>query len=151
MTDNSGVSNRFNLEDNLFRIQTGTKSIDESYFFLFLDYYYNSPEASEKEDFNPITKINLVDCDNSTFPKEFIGQFKGGKCIAPGQHIEIVSDNETVGQLMLSMTLCTNGTNPNVTCKSIEDIEKKLSGKTLSFFLQIESERIDHYTHSSNN
>ena len=52
---------------------------------------------------------------------------------------------------MLSMTLCTNGTNPNVTCKSIEDIEKKLSGRTLSFFLQIESERIDHYTHSSNN
>ena len=46
---------------------------------------------------------------------------------------------------MIAMSLCKNGTNPNITCKSKEEIVEMVKGKTLPFFLDVESERIDHY------
>ena len=145
MTDNSGVSNKLNLEDTLFRIQTGTRVIDQSYFSLSLSYFYSSPESSAEEDFEPIKDVLLTTCNDTTVPKEFMGKFKGGYCLSPGQHVEIINEGETVGQLMIAMSLCKNGTNPNITCKSKEEIVEMVKGKTLPFFLDVESERIDHY------
>ena len=78
MTDNSGVSNKLNLEDTLFRIQTGTRVIDQSYFSLSLSYFYSSPESSAEEDFEPIKDVLLTTCNDTTVPKEFMGKFKGG-------------------------------------------------------------------------
>ena len=77
ITDNSGVSNKLNLEDTLFRIQSGTRVIDQSYFSLSLSYFYSSPESSAEEDFEPIKDVLLTTCNDTTFLKNLWENLKG--------------------------------------------------------------------------